>query len=202
MLELKLPTEAQLEEIYRRDLEAAFPAAELKPLREMRAELSRGEYRPWCLFDGGEIAGEAFVWERTPGFGLFDYLCVPEPRRGAGLGSLLIGRLLEAERGKVLFGESEIPEYAPDPAAAERRLGFYRRNGAKRAGYDSCVFGVPYHTLYWAEGDASDEALIAAHAAAYRSSLPPRIFESCIRIPWDPSMGVPVPIPWHGREKS
>ena len=50
------------------------------------------------------------------------------------------------DRGNVIFGESEIPCYAPDPAMAERRLGFYARNGARTAGYDTEMFGVPYKT--------------------------------------------------------
>ena len=55
MLEMKLPTREQFETVYARDLQASFPEAELKPLREMLAEWKRGEYRPWCLFDGDEI---------------------------------------------------------------------------------------------------------------------------------------------------
>ena len=201
MMEMKLPTEAQLRQIYKRDLQPSFPAAELKPLREMLAEVKRGEYRPWCLFDGDEIVGEAFVWTHVPGFALFDYLCVTPTRRNDGLGSTLIRKLVEAERGNVLFGESEIPDCAPDPAMAERRLAFYRRNGAQQAGYDTCVFGVPYHTLYWAERPVKDTELIAAHAACYRSSLPKPVYDRFITIPWEPSMGVPETIPWFGQDK-
>ena len=201
MLEMKLPTEAQLRRVYRRDLKASFPLAELKPLREMLAEWRRGEYRPWCLFDGEEIVGEAFVWTHVPGFCLFDYLCVTSARRNDGLGSTLIQKLVESERGQVLFGESEIPAFAPDRAMAERRLAFYKRNGARQADYDSCVFGVPYHTLYWADGPVSPDALSAAHEATYRSSLPARICDAYVTIPWEPSMGVPKKIPWLGQKE-
>ncbi len=201
MLEMKLPTEAQLKAVYKRDLTPSFPLAELKPLREMLAEKRRGEYRPWCLFDGEEIVGEAFVWEHVPGFALFDYLCVTPSRRNDGLGSTLIQKLVEAERENVLFGESEIPDYAPDPAMAERRLAFYKRNGAAQAGYDSCVFGVPYRTLYWSERPVDDAEMSAAHAATYKSSIPRPIYDKCITIPWEPSMGVPKKIPWLGQEK-
>ncbi len=201
MLEMKLPTEAQLRTAYKRDLAPSFPLAELKPLREMLAEKRRGEYRPWCLFDGADIVGEAFVWEHVPGFALFDYLCVTPSRRNDGLGSALIQKLVEAERGNVLFGESEIPDYAPDPVLAERRLGFYKRNGAKQASYDSCVFGVPYRTLYWSEREVSDAEMSAAHAATYRSSIPQPVYDKCIVIPWEPSMGAPKMIPWLGQKK-
>ena len=199
-MELKLPTEAQLKAAYERDLEPSFPASERKPLKEMLAEMRRGEYHPWCLFDGGDIVGEAFAWTRVPGYVLFDYLCVTETRRNDGLGSTLIEKLLEAERGSVLFGEAEIPAYAPDPAMAERRLAFYRRNGAKTADYDVCEFGVPYHTLYWAERTVNEDELSAAHAAYYRSALPAPVYKRFIRIPWEPSMGRPTFIPWLGQK--
>ena len=202
MLEMRLPTETQLRLIYKRDLQPSFPAAELKPLREMLAEMRRGEYRPWCLFDGEEIIGEAFVWTHVPGFALFDYLCVTAERRNDGLGSTLIQKLVEAERGNVLFGEAEIPDYAPDRALAERRLAFYRRNGARKAGYDTCEFGVPYHTLFWAERPVDDAELIAAHAACYRSSIPKPLYQRFIQIPWEPAMGVPKKIPWTGRKET
>ena len=97
-MEMKLPSETQLQEVYERDLVSSFPKAELKPLKEMLAEMRRGEYHPWCLFDGGEIVGEAFVWTHVPGFALFDYLCVTPARRNDGLGSLLIEKLAEVER--------------------------------------------------------------------------------------------------------
>ncbi|MCR5825079.1 MAG: GNAT family N-acetyltransferase [Oscillospiraceae bacterium] len=198
-MEMKLPTEAQLREVYERDLLASFPRAELKPLKEMLAEMRRGEYHPWCLFEGDAILGEAFVLVHVPGFALFDYLCVTPQRRNDGLGSTLIAKLAEAERGNVLFGEAELPAYAPDPAMAERRLAFYRRNGAKQASYDVCEFGVPYHTLYWAEGALDMDALCAAHAATYRSAVPEPAYREWIRIPWEPSMGVPKKIPWIGQ---
>lgn len=201
MLEMKLPTQEQLAEIYERDLKPSFPAAELKPLREMLAEIGRGEYRPWCLFDGEEIVGEAFVWTHAAGFALFDYLCVTQARRNDGLGSALIQKLVEAERGNVLFGEAEIPSFSPDPDVAERRLAFYRRNGAKRADYDVCLFGVPYHTLYWSEREVGAAEMSAAHEAAYRSSLPKAVCDRFLIIPWEPSMGVPSATAWFGREK-
>lgn len=196
MLELKLPTEEQLRAIYERDLIPAFPPSERKPLDEMLREWKNGEYRPWCLFDGEEIVGEGFVYTHTPGFALFDYLCVTETRRNGGLGAAVVRKLAEAERGEVLFGEAEIPSLAPDVAMAERRLGFYRRCGAKRADYDSVVFGVPYHTLYWADGPVDMAALAEAHRAAYRDSMPEPVFRKYITIPWTPSMGLPEKTDW------
>lgn len=195
-MEMYLATEKQLTKVYKRDLAASFPASELKPLHAMRAMLRDGVYRPWCLFDGGEIVGEAFVWTYVPGFALFDYLCVTPARRNDGLGALLLQRLIEAERGNVVFGEAEIAAYAPDEAMAKRRLGFYRRNGARKAGYDTCIFGVPYHTLFWSEREVTDSEMRAAHEATYRSRFPRLAYERFVKIPWDASMGVSEKSAW------
>ena len=75
-MELRIPTLEQLRTVYDRDLRTAFPAAELKPLKNMEEMWAEGRYRPWCLFDGDDIAGEAFLWLGHPGWALLDYLCV------------------------------------------------------------------------------------------------------------------------------
>jgi GNAT superfamily N-acetyltransferase len=195
-MEIRLLNEGELADVYRRHLTPAFPAAELRPLGAMLDMVRRGIYRPWGLLDGEEIVGEAFVWACAPGWGLFDYLCVAPERRSGGLGAALIAAVKAAEAGVVLFGESEIPEYAPDPAMAERRLAFYKRCGARRAGYAAAVFGVPYYTLFLAEGGVDEAEMLRVHREAYRSRLPADIFQRFICIPWDISMGMPEKHPW------
>ena len=123
MMELRLPTLEQLRTVYDADLLKAFPAAELKPLRNMEELWEVDRYRPWCLFDGDEIVGECFLWLGHPGWALLDYLCVSNARRNGGLGAVLLQKLRERESGTVIFGESEAPEDAPDAAMAARRLG-------------------------------------------------------------------------------
>ena len=76
MMELRLPTLEQLRTVYDADLLKAFPAAELKPLRNMEELWEVDRYRPWCLFDGDEIVGECFLWLGHPGWA----------QRGAGGG--------------------------------------------------------------------------------------------------------------------
>ena len=195
-MKIRLLTDSELGEVYQKHLRSSFPASELRPLHSIRALVRDGVYHTWGLLDGEQIVGEAFVWEATPGWGLFDYLCVAPERRNDGLGAVVIKKLLEAERGKVLFGESEVPQYAPNPAMAQRRLAFYKRNGAQQAGYDTAIFGVPYHTLFWADGPISEEQLIAAHRAAYRSRFPETAYHRFIHIPWDITMGMPEQLPW------
>lgn len=196
-MELKLPTSEQLETVYEADLKVSFPAAELKPLRIIQKMVEDGYYRPWCLFDGKEIVGECFLWLGAPGWALLDYLCVSPHFRNGGVGARMLAEMLAAEPDTVILGESEVPEYAPDPDMARRRLGFYARNHARLAGYDTEMFGVPYKTLYWADAPIPDQQLIDAHRAIYLSRFSPDKYARYIRIPREPD-AEPMPrVDWN-----
>ena len=96
-MELRIPSPEQLRTVYDRDLKEAFPPEELKALRSIEQIWAEGWYRPWCLFDGDSIVGEAFLWLGHPGWALLDYLCVSAGSRNSGLGSE-IGRASCRER--------------------------------------------------------------------------------------------------------
>lgn len=113
-------------------------------------------------------------------------------------------RLLTDEELTRIYREHLVPAF---PAAelrplhamqdmARQGLDFYRRNGARQADYMAAVFGVPYHTLYLAEDQVDETAMMAAHRQAYRSRLSERAYQRFIHIPWDPSMGMPEKHPW------
>jgi len=195
-MEMKLLTPEQLAYVYNRDLVASFPREELKPLRAMEIWHKDGSYRPWGLFDGDEIVGVGFVWAFEEGWRLFDYLCVAPHRRNDGLGSLVIQKLVEAERGNVLFGEAEVPEFAPDVAMAQRRQNFYKRNGAKEAGYDMTLFGVVYRVLYWSDEEVPAEQIMQRHKALYLRRFGPEKYDKYINIPWTAEDGVPEALDW------
>ena len=196
MMELRIPSPEQLRTVYDRDLKPSFPAAELKPLRNIVACWAEGWYRPWCLFDGDMIVGEAFLWLGRPGWALLDYLCVSPGRRSGGLGALLLQKLRQREGETVIFGESEAPEDAPDPAMARRRLGFYARNGARTAGYDTEMFGVHYRTLYFADGPVDEAALMREHRFVYENTFSTDKFYKYVRIPYDPKAALGAKVPW------
>ena len=195
-MELKVATPEQLRLVYDRDMREAFPAAELKPLKNIEQMWAEGWYKPYCLFDGEEILGEAFLWLGHPGWALLDYLCVSPGARNAGLGSVLLRMLAEAEGDTVIFGECEEPQDAPDPAMARRRLGFYARNGLRTAGYDTEVFGVHYKTLYLAQGEVDEAALMDEHRFVYRNTFAPDKFERYVRIPYDADRGHGEKVAW------
>ena len=195
-MELRIPTAEQLQTVYDIDMKAAFPAAELKPLRAVRLMWREGRYKPYCLFDGDDTVGERFLWLGHPGWALLDYLCVSPKARNAGLGALILTKLREVEPGTVIFGEAEAPEHAPDPAMAKRRLGFYARNGLRTAGYDTEVFGVHYKTLYLADRQVAEETLMKEHDFVYRSSFEPGKYAKYVRIPYDPAKAPGEQVAW------
>ena len=178
----------ELHHLHRHELREAFPPEELKPFAAMKKLYRAGVYHPVGAWEGETLVGYALLWEAPQRkYVLIDYLGVTAARRNGGLGSVILEKLREAERGNVIFGESEIPCYAPDPAMAERRLGFYARNGARTAGYDTEMFGVPYKTLYWAEGKVDESALMEEHRFVYASTFAPDKFRRYVRIPFDPN---------------
>lgn len=195
-MELRMPTPEQLRTVYATDLKRAFPACELKPLQAIEQMWAEGQYCPWCLFDGDEIAGTCFLWLGHPGWALLDYLCVSSRRRNGGIGALILEKMLQRERGSVILGESEAPVHAPDPVMAQRRLGFYARNHARMAGYDTEMFGAHYKTLYWADAPVSDERLMAEQRFIYQRQFSPERYARYVQIPRDPLAGPSLQIPW------
>ena len=196
-MELKIPTPEQLRHIYETDMKEAFPAAELKPLAAIEKMWAEGWYKPYCLYDdaGAGPIGPAFLWLGPPGWALLDYLCVSAGWRNDGYGGEILRLLTEVEHGVVIFGEAEAPVHAPDPAMAERRLGFYKRNGLRMAGYDTEMFGVHYKTLYLADRGVDDETLMREHEFVYRNSFTAEKYAKYVRIPYDPERPC-VQVPW------
>lgn len=196
-MELRLPTAEQLRTVYDADLKQAFPPEELRGLESMEELWRSGRYRPYCLFDGDNIVGECLLWLGRPGWGLLEFLCVSPRCRNAGLGAVILRELRKAEAESVIFGEAEAPEDAPDPVMAERRLGFYARNGLRTAGYDTELFGVHFKTLYLAENAVDDKTLLREHQFVYESCFKPQTYKQYIRIPYDPKTEKPGPkVPW------
>ena len=197
-MKLKIPTIEQLREIYNTDMKEAFPPAELKPLSAIERMWQEGKYKPYCLYDddGAKPIGLGFLWLGHPGWALLDYLCVTASWRNDGFGGEILRLLHEMEPDSVIFGEAEAPVHAPDPAMAERRLGFYKRNGMRLAEYDSEVFGVHYKTFYFADREVNEEELMREHAFVYSNSFAPEKFAQYVHIPFDPDQGQSVQVPW------
>ena len=195
-MELKMPTPDELRLAYKRDLAEAFPPAELKPLKSVIDMTERGFYYPLCLYDGGKIIGECFLWAGRPGWLLLDYLCVARARRNAGLGSYVLDALRARYPDSAIIIETEAPSCAPDPAMAERRLKFYERNGAALTDIEADVFGVRYRIVCLSASPRPDADIQREYESIYRSAFPPDKYERYVKIPRNASEDAPAPVVW------
>lgn len=143
---------------------------------------TRSLVRAFC---GGDIpAGRCWI------------ICAfPPGAANGGIGAVILEKMLEREQGSIILGESEAPVHAPDPAMAERRLGFYARNRAE------C--GVRYGDVWRTLQDAllggcsvSDECLMEEHRFIYQSQFSPERYARYVRIPQGSAGGAAVQVPW------
>ena len=183
--QLKDLTDAQLKEAYYTVYREAFPPTELKPLSSMRRMTDDGVYRNLALFESSEPLAFANLWLDGDHI-LIDYLCVPKPRRGGGLGAELLSRLRELYApGTVFIVETEALTGDPEKdALINRRLAFYERCGAAPLSYETAIFGVHYRTVVWSPPPPDEAEIQKRHAALYRKRLGPALYAAAIHIPY------------------
>lgn len=181
---------AGLNALYREEITPTFPPAERKPLGAMLRLLDEGVYRPLALVRGEELLAYALLWrDGESGYALLDYLGVCPARRGQGVGSALLARLLEQYRkAPGLLAEAEAPGPGLPPgenALRRRRLDFYRRAGFSVLPYEADIFRVHYTML--TSGDPRDAAgAMAAHIRLYRTQFAPPVYRRMVHIPSAP----------------
>ena len=193
-MELKLLDKGELAAIYRDELTADFPKAELKPLTAMLRLMDLGRYEPLLAVENGQAVGYAMVWLAGERQGaLLEYLGVFRGKRSGGLGAAILNLL--AERYGQLFGETEKPD-ADDPAENDlrrRRIGFYQRNGFRVLDYECALFGVRFHCIY--RGPETDDRKVEAlHRSVYAGYFSAGLMERFIQLPLGPGEKVrPAP---------
>lgn len=164
--------------LYREGLRRDFPESELKPLSVVEALCAAGEYDVLEARDACGRAGYALVYRRPGGnMPLLDYFAVEPERRGQGVGGALLCAVCELyAEADALIIESERPEDAPEREAAEARLRFYARAGAKRTDIAVTLFGVEFVILALptrGKTPPEDGALAGELARVYRAMLTP-----------------------------
>ena len=146
------------EEIYNRYMVTDFPPAERKPLAMILQGMLKGNYEFLGLYAADQtLAGYAvLVTERGQSAALLDYYAVLPQNRCGGVGSAGLALLRQYYAGRLdnILIESEYPAEAPDPALAERRLGFYARAGCRKTSIAERLFGVRY-TIFSLDCSAS-----------------------------------------------
>ena len=173
-------------QLYKTRLKKDFARDELKPLSSIRRLWDRDAYDCYGLFRGEEVLGYAFFVRIGKNY-LFDYLAIEAGHRDEGLGSVFLRQLSACLTGAdCVVGEVEDPDKAEDPAERalrERRLQFYLRNGCRRTGLTSFVFGVDYRILEVPVGrDHTADELRAVYTGIYQSILPAPFFRAEVHV--------------------
>lgn len=182
----RLTSFSQVKDLYRKRLKQDFARDERKPLSAMRRLWKDDAYDCYGLFDGDEILGYAFFVHLGKNY-MVDYLAISEDRRGQGLGSIFLRQLgpCLADADCILC-EIEDPDKAPDEATRllrERRLQFYQRNGYRKTGLTSLLFGVDYRILeFTAAGSHTAAELRAIYTEFYRYSLSDRYMRTQFKL--------------------
>jgi ribosomal protein S18 acetylase RimI-like enzyme len=105
-------------------LDLSFPTDEHKPYNEQKQLLDDPLYTVYVQYaHDGSLSACLAVWELDAMTFIEHFAVAPQLRNG-GLGSSLLQELQERS-GKMLCLEVELPENE----LAERRIGFYKRNG-------------------------------------------------------------------------
>ena len=188
---LRLLTVEELKQLYGEHMKRDFPADELKPLSTLVRLTGEGCYQSYGLFGPEGLMAYALYWS-CPGetYVMLDYFAVLPRYRNGGVGSGMLREMLEhfCQGGGGVFGEVEAPNTG-DEAVDElrrRRLGFYDRAGMRVMGFQTRVFGVPYHVIAYGP-EISDQDLMEVDRRLYRSAFPdPGVYARHIFIPYEP----------------
>ncbi|MGI6260741.1 MAG: GNAT family N-acetyltransferase [Acutalibacteraceae bacterium] len=151
-MQLNPLTETEISEIYQNHLVFDFPADEVKPLGRILQMLHNGIYFAFGLFEDDVLRGYAFFVKSGNGkAALLDYFAVLRGKRGGGIGSRFLALLrCELQNLDMVLLESEAIDAAEneeETTIRTRRIAFYLRNGVRKTGVRSVVFGVEYEIL-------------------------------------------------------
>ena len=107
----------------------AFPAEERAPFWRLWRRAAQGHAEFWCLADGREPVGMAYII-RDQRLAYLFYLAIDRSMRGRGYGTAALDALRGKYAGSRLFLALEAPDLsAPNCAERVRRHEFYRRCG-------------------------------------------------------------------------
>ncbi len=181
---LRKLTDEELKTAYETVFREAFPPEELKPLFAITKMRAEGQYDTLGLFRDGTPLGYICCWLDLP-WVLIDYLCVDKAARNGGVGAEIIQKIREYYPADTVFiGEVEAPTGDEEAdVIIHRRLGFYKRCGARSVGYDCALFGVHYKTIVWAEAEVDEAELCRRHDGFYRRNFSPKLYASAIQLP-------------------
>lgn len=148
------PNEVYLlhKECIRRD----FPKNEVRPLSMVKQLVRKKLYISYGAYINNTLVAYAIFFNLPENpVVLLDYLAVQPQYRGTGIGSSFFTRFkdivkIEFPKAKVIVIECEHPQYTSnvqDKTIREKRINFYKQNGANLTASEFYSFGVNYNLL-------------------------------------------------------
>jgi hypothetical protein len=154
----------------------AIEPSEQRQENELRAALTRGDYRILAAFRGTEIVGLVIAFfPHGEDFWLLEYVATtPSERGGRGAGELLVRKVSLTAQERI--GLVEVDQPAGDTETiASRRLRFYRRLGCRRIGALNYLLPLRTHGM-------PPPMLLLAFAPDAVASIPARTIEHWLRV--------------------
>lgn len=112
----------------------AFPPNERQQLKVVKERVKRGLNQIYVGRIGSDIVFMALLWPlKNTDFILLDYMAISPTYRGKNIGSHFLQnmRKILEDNKKYFILEVENPEYGENKEERQKRLTFYKRNGAK-----------------------------------------------------------------------
>ena len=111
--------------------EYSFPSDERRSLEKQIKILNNNDYSFSAVYNSGILCGIIAAWNFNK-FSFIEHIAVKEELRNKGLGSKMI-KEFQNESKKMIILETEWPSAGE---MANRRIGFWKRNGFKLNEYD------------------------------------------------------------------
>lgn len=126
---------------------SAFPRAERKPFSMICRMYRAGKTDVWCLEYAGGFAGLGITINGQDMI-LLDYFAIEKDKRGRGIGTAALKKLMEHYNRKGFFLEIESTfEDAPNAVQRQKRKAFYLAAGLEELGVQAKLFGVNMELL-------------------------------------------------------
>ncbi|MDO4966088.1 MAG: hypothetical protein Q4E51_05210 [Lachnospiraceae bacterium] len=152
----KLLNKSEVEKIYNSHMINDFPENELKPISSIFEMMDDNSYEPLGIMEEGNLIGYAFnLILNGTNYILLDYLAIFNELRGKALGSRTLSALKKEYPDKVIFIESENPEFMEEKYVPKKRMKFYQKNGCIDTFVRSEIWGAPYINMYISNMDTS-----------------------------------------------
>lgn len=183
-------TKAEIETVYKEQMNLDFPPAEIKPLERILSLWEKGLYEVYGMYEEENLLGYAFLsTTKEKSWRLLDYYAIISKYRSKGYGGKFLSSLkkkLEEEEVIGLLIEIESIRSSLDEKerqVRERRQNFYFRNEIITTNRYATIFEMEYEILYYPFKEYETvQKIIEEYKKIYQCMLPTNLYEQNCKI--------------------